>query len=516
VISYSVVIPTLGRPCLTACLAALAAANGPVPERVVLVDDRPGAPYGPLLEDAPPALPVQVVVTGGAGPAAARNAGWRATQTPWVAFLDDDVRVGPGWRQRLADDLDGLPERTGGVQGRISVPRPPAGRPTDWQRATMGLADCRWITADMAYRRAALVESGGFDERFPRAFREDADLALRLLDDGWDLRPGSRRTLHPVRPASPWVSVRTQAGNADDALMRVRHGRDWHERAGAGRGRLRRHAAITSAVLAAAGLAAAGKRRGARAAAAVALAGTAEFTAARILPGPRTPSEIATMAATSLVIPEVACWHRLRGTMTAARAGPWPHTARAVLFDRDGTLIRDVPYNWDPGLVQPMPGARAAIQAAREHGLHVGLITNQSGVAKGLLSRADVDDVNARVSALLGPFDVVGVCPHDAGQGCPCRKPAPGMITSAAAELGVAAHECVVIGDIGTDLQAAHRAGARGVLVPTPLTLSAEEKGGRVAANVRAAVAMVIGELPPAQIWPATASPAAAGLRRPA
>jgi HAD superfamily hydrolase (TIGR01662 family) len=505
VISYSVVIPTLGRPCLAACLTALATAEGPAPERVVLVDDRPGTGHGPLMDDTPAGLPLEVVVTGGAGPATARNAGWRATQTPWVAFLDDDVRVGLDWRQRLADDLDELPERTAGVQGRISVPPPAARRSTDWERATMGLADCRWITADMAYRRAALVESGGFDERFPRAFREDADLALRLLDDGWDLRTGDRRTVHPVRQASPWISIRTQAGNADDALMRVLHGRDWHQRAGAGQGRLRRHAVITAAAVATVVLGAAGKRRSALAAAAVALVGTTEFAAARILPGPRTPREIVTMTATSLVIPEAACWHRLRGTIAAARAGAWPPAARAVLFDRDGTLIRDVPYNGDPGLVQPMPGALAAVAAARDHGLLVGLITNQSGVAKGLLSGADVDAVNARVSALLGPFDVVRICPHDASQDCSCRKPAPGMITSAAAELGIAAHECVMIGDIGADLEAAHRAGARGVLVPTPATRSDEKNGVRVAADVRTAVALVLGVAGPAPIWPATA-----------
>jgi GT2 family glycosyltransferase len=230
-ISYSVVIPTIGRPCLRDCLAALAAADGPAPEQVVVVDDRP-VPSGPL--DTGPGQdgwPLRVVTSGGAGPAAARNAGWRVTSTPWVAFLDDDVRVTRGWRYQLAEDLDDLPPRVAGVQGRIVVPVPDGRRPTDWERNTLGLASANWITADMAYRRAALAEAGGFDERFPRAFREDADLALRLRADGWQLRRGRRRTVHPVRPASPWASLRSQAGNADDALMRALHGRAWHERA---------------------------------------------------------------------------------------------------------------------------------------------------------------------------------------------------------------------------------------------------------------------------------------------
>jgi HAD superfamily hydrolase (TIGR01662 family) len=501
---YSVVIPTVGRPCLSDCLQALATASGPAPDRVVVVDDRPAAAAGkPLFSRNGPGfdLPVRIVASAGAGPAAARNAGWRRTRTPWVAFIDDDVRVGRDWPQRLAEDLSGVPDRTGGVQGRITVPIPEGRRPTDWERTTMGLASARWITADMAYRRVALVESGGFDERFPRAFREDADLALRLLADGWRLRQGGRRTVHPVRQASPWVSVRSQAGNADDALMRVLHGRHWKARAEADRGRLASQVMITAAALAAAALGAAGRPRPATGALAAALAGTAEFAAARIAPGPRTAHEIAVMAATSLVIPELACWHWVRGRIRACRARPWP-PARAVLFDRDGTLIKDVPYNGDPALVEPMPGAVAAVAAARQAGLRVGMITNQSGIARGLVSRAGAEAVNARVAALLGPFDVVRMCPHGPADGCPCRKPAPGMVLAAAAALGVAPHECAVIGDIGADIEAARAAGARGVLVPNARTQPGELTGVRAARDVLGAVRMVTGQLPLAPVWP--------------
>jgi len=498
-IRYSVVIPTIGRPCLRDGLAALAAATGPAPEQVVVVDDRPADPMPLDLEPGQYPLPVKVVISGGAGPAAARNAGWRVTRTPWVAFLDDDVRVAPDWRSRLAEDLAGLPDRVAGVQGRIIVPVPAGRRPTDWERNTLGLADASWITADMAYRRDALADAGGFDERFPRAFREDADLALRLRADGWQLRRGRRRTVHPVRPASPWISLRSQAGNADDALMRVLHGPGWHARAEATRGRPS-HVVITGALLAAAGLAAARRPRAARAAAAVALGGTAQFAVTRIRPGPKTATEIAVMTATSLVIPELACWHWLRGRLRARGARPWP-PVRAVLFDRDGTLIRDVPYNGDPDLVEPVPGAAAAIRAARRHGLAVGMITNQSGIARGLIGRADAEAVNARVAELLGPFGTVRFCPHGEDRGCGCRKPAKGLVLAAAADLGVAPHECVVIGDIGADVAAARAAGARGVLVPAAPTRPSERAGVRVAADLAEAVGMLTGTIPLTPIW---------------
>ncbi|MDT0386443.1 glycosyltransferase family 2 protein [Streptomyces dubilierae] len=325
---YAVVIPTLGRPSLSACLHALAEAAGPGPVRVVLVDDRPEAARVALTADVPPSLRARtVVVPGGArGPAAARNLGWRAAgDVPWIVFLDDDVVPGPTWGDDLILDLTAASERTAGITARIEVPLPSDRRPTDWERNTAGLAGAHWITADMAYRRAALLAVGGFDERFRRAFREDADLALRMLDAGWTLTGGRRTTTHPVRPAGRWISVRLQAGNADDVLMTRLHGRHWWRRAGASRGRLPAHLAVTGAAVTAAGCALLGRHRLAGACTVAWLAGTAEFALARILPGPRTRDEVLTMAVTSALVPPAATWHWLRGRVAHRTAHP--HTA---------------------------------------------------------------------------------------------------------------------------------------------------------------------------------------------
>ena len=146
----------------------------------------------------------------------------------------------------------------------------------------------------------------------------------------------------------------------------------------------------------------------------------------------------------------------------------------AVLFDRDGTLIADVPYNGDPARVVPMPGARAALDRLRAAGLRLGVVTNQSGLARGRFTAAQLDAVNRRVDELLGPFDTWQACPHDDADGCGCRKPAPGLITAAAAALRTTATRCAVVGDIGRDMAAAAAAGATGVLVPTPVTRPAE------------------------------------------
>ncbi|HEX5595986.1 MAG TPA: HAD-IIIA family hydrolase [Micromonosporaceae bacterium] len=150
----------------------------------------------------------------------------------------------------------------------------------------------------------------------------------------------------------------------------------------------------------------------------------------------------------------------------------------AVLFDRDGTLIHDVPYNGDPALVRPVDGARAALDRLRAAGLRLGVVTNQSGLARGLFTPDDLDRVNTRVEELLGPFDTWQICPHDDPApglpGCGCRKPAPGLVRAAASALGTVPRRCVVVGDIGRDMTAAGAAGAAGILVPTPNTRTDE------------------------------------------
>ena len=155
----------------------------------------------------------------------------------------------------------------------------------------------------------------------------------------------------------------------------------------------------------------------------------------------------------------------------------------AVLCDRDGTLVDDVPYNGDPERVTPLPGVAAGLERLRAAGVALAIVSNQSGVARGLLDAGQVDAVNARVVELLGPFGAVVWCPHGPDEGCPCRKPAPGMVHRAAAALRTPVERCAVVGDIGADVDAAHAAGALGVLVPRPRTLEAEVRAAPLVAR---------------------------------
>jgi len=164
-----------------------------------------------------------------------------------------------------------------------------------------------------------------------------------------------------------------------------------------------------------------------------------------------------------------------------------------VLFDRDGTLVADVPYNRDPALVRPLPGVRKGLDRLRHAGVAVGVVTNQSGVGTGRIRPDELAAVNARVDALLGPFDVWQVCPHAPTAGCQCRKPAPGLVLDACAALGVTPARCLVIGDIGSDMQAAAAAGAHAIIVPTPATRAEEVAAAPATApDLPSAVAMTL------------------------
>jgi glycosyltransferase involved in cell wall biosynthesis len=318
-VAFDVVVPTIGRSSLTTLLRALDREGGRLPDRLILVDDRTDRaaplPLPPLSAGLRSRL--RVVASNGRGPAAARNAGWRSGAAPWVAFVDDDVVPVEGWLTALARDLRGAGVDVGGSQGSLTVPLSAGRAPTDWERNVASLETGDWITADMAYRRAALEEVGGFDGRFRRAYREDTDLALRVLDGGWRLVRGRRAVRHPVGPGDGLVSLRLQRGNADDVLLTALH--PGHRDGPTTLGKRPWHAATVAAFVVGVAALAAGARLAALASLGCWVALTAALAWRRIAPGPRTAHEVATMLATSVAMPFVACAWWLVGVVRLPR-----------------------------------------------------------------------------------------------------------------------------------------------------------------------------------------------------
>ncbi len=144
----------------------------------------------------------------------------------------------------------------------------------------------------------------------------------------------------------------------------------------------------------------------------------------------------------------------------------------AVLFDRDGTLVVDVPYNGDPEKVKPVDGARASLERLREAELKLGVVSNQSGIGRGMITYEQMESVNDRLEALLGRFDGWFICPHAPEDDCECRKPKPKLLLDAAEEFGVAPEACVFVGDKDDDVQAARNAGMRMLRIGATRTLA--------------------------------------------
>ncbi|MES2521071.1 MAG: HAD-IIIA family hydrolase [Gemmatimonadota bacterium] len=168
---------------------------------------------------------------------------------------------------------------------------------------------------------------------------------------------------------------------------------------------------------------------------------------------------------------------------------------QALFIDRDGTLIADAHYLADPAGVRLLPGAAAAVAQANAAGVLVIVVTNQSGIARGLITVAQYEATRDRTVALLAAkgarVDATFHCPHwPAVTGpCDCRKPGLGMYRRAAAEFGIALDQSGYIGDRWRDVQPARETGGIGVLVPGLETPEADLEQARVHVSPRVHIA---------------------------
>lgn len=306
----SVVVPTHGRPALLSrCLAALAAQTLPRDEfEIIVVSDGPDA----LTRDAIDSSSCRVrhlTLPRRRGPAAARNAGWRAALANVVAFTDDDTVPDPDW---LAVGLAELELGCDAVAGRVVMPIQSV--PTDYERDAARLADAEFVTANCFVTVAMLEAVGGFDERFKLAWREDSDLHFGLLAHGAVVHRAPRAlVVHPVRPA-PWgVSLAQQRKVLFDALLYKKHRHLYRERIRRGP-RVDYYAAV-AALLAALGAFALDATELGVGSAALWLALTGRLAARRLAGTRHEWPRVGEMLVTSAAIPLLAVFWRVVGAV---------------------------------------------------------------------------------------------------------------------------------------------------------------------------------------------------------
>lgn len=183
----------------------------------------------------------------------------------------------------------------------------------------------------------------------------------------------------------------------------------------------------------------------------------------------------------------------------------------AVFLDKDGTLIDNVPYNVEPGLIQLSDGSGSALHQLAGIGCELVVVSNQSGVARGYFHEQDLRGVEDRLRDLVrqkAGVDLAGFyfCPHHPNGSvpryainCTCRKPQPGMLLQAARDLGIDLERSWMVGDILDDIEAGRRAGCRTILInngnETEWVLSPERQPHFIVSNLEEAARTIISVL---------------------
>ena len=228
----SVVIPTYKRPdLLIKCLTALSKQQlDPRDFEVIIVSDGPDSMSMQLVKQwsFQVSLNMRFFQTPTKnGPAAARNKGWRHAKSAIIAFTDDDCLPQPYWLQALV--LHYQQEEYLAFSGKTVVPLPD--NPTDFACNTAHLQEAEFITANCACTRKSLWKTGGFDERFKMAWREDSDLHFKLMKNHIKVvKIPEAVVIHPVRSA-PWgISIKEQKKGIYDALLFKKHPHIFRER----------------------------------------------------------------------------------------------------------------------------------------------------------------------------------------------------------------------------------------------------------------------------------------------
>ena len=180
---------------------------------------------------------------------------------------------------------------------------------------------------------------------------------------------------------------------------------------------------------------------------------------------------------------------------------------RAVFLDKDGTLVPDIPYNVNPGLVTLEKSMIEGIRLLRQEGFLLVVISNQPGIAKGYFTEQELEKIWQKLSMLFKEYglsiDAFYYCPHETGANvrqydvkCDCRKPLPGLLLKAASDLNIDPAQSWMIGDILNDVEAGNKAGCKTILInngnETEWITTKFRKPYRIAGNINEAANIIL------------------------
>ena len=178
-------------------------------------------------------------------------------------------------------------------------------------------------------------------------------------------------------------------------------------------------------------------------------------------------------------------------------------SARAVFLDRDDTIIRDTGYLSDPDDIEILPGAAEGLCALNRAGVPAIVVTNQSGIARGILDEKTLHVIHARLVKMLkdrgARIDALYYCPHHPEgtvaryrMQCDCRKPEPGMLRQAARDFGLDLASCYLAGDKAEDMEAIHRVGGTGILIRAGRAMELEKEPDHTSPDLLDAVCWIL------------------------
>ncbi len=224
----SVIIPTKDRPTLVAkVLSGVAKQDFPRDSfEVIVIDDGSTKENQAKLQDFAKTLTLRIHIYSkdrGEGPAKARNLGISYAKGEWIAFTDDDVEIPPQWLKNAHDRIVQNSEIVG-IEGPITTDiNDPLYHSTQNVKGERSKKFEGYLTANMFYRKSTLVSIGGFDETFPSAFREDAELAFRLLSLGRIPYCSAIQVHHPARKITLMDAIRREIRHESDPLLNKKH-----------------------------------------------------------------------------------------------------------------------------------------------------------------------------------------------------------------------------------------------------------------------------------------------------